>query len=119
MFKKLKRNMQNFFLNQEVKQIDIPYIEVSEIIRVSLNFKGMVQGVGFRYETYYLALRLDLTGWVKNLEDGSVLAEVQGECNRIDFLISSLREMKRSVVDEVVRHSLEIDSSESEFKVEM
>lgn len=119
MFKKIKRNTQNFLLNREVKQILVPEFEESETVRVSLNFKGKVQGVGFRYETYYLALRLGLLGWVKNCSDGSVLAEVQGERNRIEFLISALKAMKRAVVDEVILVPLDLVSDETEFKVEM
>jgi acylphosphatase len=40
---------------------------------------GKVQGVGFRYFTQKRANRLGLTGWVKNLADGSVEVTVQGE----------------------------------------
>jgi len=40
---------------------------------------GRVQGVGFRYFIYNLALRMNLSGWVKNLDNGNVEMEVQGE----------------------------------------
>lgn len=33
---------------------------------------GRVQGVGFRYYIYKLALRLNVKGTVRNLDDGSV-----------------------------------------------
>lgn len=39
---------------------------------------GRVQGVGFRYFTHDAALDLGLTGWVRNLPDGSVELEAQG-----------------------------------------
>jgi acylphosphatase len=35
-------------------------------------FRGRVQGVGFRYFTQDIAESLNLTGWVRNLPDGSV-----------------------------------------------
>ena len=32
-------------------------------IRKHIFFEGMVQGVGFRYKSYYIAESLGLTGW--------------------------------------------------------
>jgi acylphosphatase len=43
----------------------------------SARVRGIVQGVGFRYATVFEARRLKLTGYVRNLPDGSV--EVVGE----------------------------------------
>ena len=47
--------------------------------RVRILVRGLVQGVAYRASTRYEALRLGLTGWVKNQPDGSVLLEAQGE----------------------------------------
>ncbi|HBZ7487226.1 TPA: acylphosphatase, partial [Klebsiella pneumoniae] len=33
---------------------------------------GRVQGVGFRYQTFYWAKRHNVTGFVRNRQDGSV-----------------------------------------------
>lgn len=41
-------------------------------------FSGRVQHVGFRYTALYIARSLCLTGWVRNLSDGRVEMEVQG-----------------------------------------
>lgn len=41
--------------------------------------RGKVQGVFFRSATQREAKRLGLTGWVKNLPDGSVEVTVEGE----------------------------------------
>ena len=41
--------------------------------------RGRVQGVGFRWHALRLAAGLPLTGWVRNLPDGSVECFVQGE----------------------------------------
>ena len=49
-----------------------------KIIRKHFFFKGRVQGVGFRYRAQNAASMYSVTGWVKNLYDGSVEMEAQG-----------------------------------------
>ena len=46
--------------------------------RYFLRWEGQVQGVGFRFTNTNLAQTHALTGWVRNMEDGSVEMEVQG-----------------------------------------
>lgn len=60
-------------------------------IRKHIVFYGRVQGVGFRYYAVNKAHQLGLTGWVKNLPDGTVEMEVQGEKPLIDQLIIFLQ----------------------------
>ena len=43
-----------------------------EKIRKHFYFSGRVQGVGFRYRSYYIAQSMGLTGWVRNLWDDRV-----------------------------------------------
>lgn len=45
---------------------------------------GRVQGVFFRAETKGLAVRLGLSGWVRNLPDGTVEAVFEGERSRVE-----------------------------------
>ena len=47
--------------------------------RAHLWISGQVQGVNFRYYTRQHALRLGLTGWVRNLWDGRVEVLLEGE----------------------------------------
>lgn len=47
---------------------------------------GRVQGVGFRMFVQQHALELHITGWVKNMDDGTVTMEVQGEPEAINKL---------------------------------
>ena len=42
------------------------------MVRFYLRFTGRVQGVGFRFFVAMNAERCHLTGWVKNMSDGSV-----------------------------------------------
>jgi acylphosphatase len=60
------------------------------MVRAHIHFCGTVQGVGFRYTTLSFAKQLSLTGWVKNLSDGSVQAVVEGPREKIEELLSKL-----------------------------
>ena len=51
---------------------------------------GSVQGVGFRYSTQREALRLGLTGYARNLDDGSVEVLACGEEDKVAALIAWL-----------------------------
>ena len=52
---------------------------------------GMVQGVGFRYSTQREALQLGLTGYARNLDDGSVEVVACGEADKIEQLTAWLK----------------------------
>lgn len=55
--------------------------------RVSLHIQGKVQGVFFRREAGREALRLGLSGFVRNETDGSVYAEAEGAPSKVgDFI---------------------------------
>jgi acylphosphatase len=48
---------------------------------------GFVQGVGFRRFVRHHALKLGLTGWVKNLSDNRVEAVFQGSKEKTEEMI--------------------------------
>lgn len=52
---------------------------------------GFVQGVGFRQFIKHHALKLGLTGWVKNLPDNRVEALFLGSKENIEKIISICR----------------------------
>ena len=52
---------------------------------------GRVQGVGFRWRASQIGEMLGLTGWVRNLEDGSVEMEAEGPEEDIDRLLQMLQ----------------------------
>ena len=57
------------------------------MVTAKVRFYGKVQGVWFRASTRDAADKRGVTGWVRNVEDGSVEALFQGEKNTIDDLI--------------------------------
>jgi len=56
-------------------------------IRTHIFVSGRVQGVFFRSHTAEKARELELTGWVRNLEDGRVEAVFEGEKEKIEKII--------------------------------
>ena len=58
--------------------------------RYLIIFKGKVQGVGFRYTCQRIATELDLTGSAKNLDNGNVEVEIQGDEDKIMTFISKM-----------------------------
>ena len=62
---------------------------MSEYMRVTI--QGQVQGVGFRYATWSKARGLGLTGWVRNLRDGRVEAEFEGDQARLEQMLDWCR----------------------------
>lgn len=63
-------------------------LKVAEIETNRVRVTGRVQGVGFRFSTVRRAHELGVTGWVRNEEDGSVLALLQGTPDQIDQMLS-------------------------------
>jgi len=54
--------------------------------------RGRVQGVGFRDAVVSRARQLGALGWVRNAEDGAVLAHVEGSEAAVDGLVAFLGE---------------------------
>ena len=65
-----------------------------EKIRKHFYFSGRVQGVGFRYRSYYIAQSMGLTGWVKNLWDDRVEMEVQGSEASIREMLARIQQQR-------------------------
>lgn len=64
---------------------------MSELKRAKIIVDGVVQGVGFRYFVYRNAIALGLKGYTKNLMNGQVLTEVEGELEMINELIEKIK----------------------------
>ena len=77
-------------------------------VRRRWRFTGMVQGVGFRYYARAAAQHLGLTGWVKNLTDGRVEAELQGQAKLVDSFVERISQRGRIVVEFVEEEDREL-----------
>jgi acylphosphatase len=59
--------------------------------RVHVLVSGIVQGVAFRAYTVDEARRLGLSGWVRNLADGRVELEAEGDRAALEKLVGFCR----------------------------
>ncbi|MBN1424792.1 acylphosphatase [Candidatus Fermentibacteria bacterium] len=57
--------------------------------------RGRVQGVGYRWFVLRRARALELCGWARNMADGGVELEAQGERDTLDALEVALSEGPR------------------------
>jgi acylphosphatase len=62
------------------------------MIAKHLIFVGRVQGVGFRFTAYHIANRHKLTGFVRNLPDGTVEMLAQGNSQQVDDCIREIQD---------------------------
>jgi len=60
-------------------------------MRYSILITGRVQGVGFRYFVSEKARQNEITGWVKNMPDGSVRIEAQGAKTLMDIFVRQIK----------------------------
>lgn len=107
----------NNYVVRQVEQLPLPFFKSSAIERRHLVFHGRVQKVGFRLEIFELAKKLGLSGWVKNCDDGSVEAEVQGEVHRIRFLVDFMCSLRRAKVKKVENERLPLQEGPLHFKI--
>ena len=60
-------------------------------VRAHIFVSGRVQGVFFRVETRYEAMKRNVTGWVRNTSGGRVEAIFEGEREDVEKLIDFCR----------------------------
>lgn len=58
---------------------------------VHLFYTGRVQGVGFRCQTLHIARGYDVSGFVRNLPDGRVELEAEGDPGELAAFAGALR----------------------------
>jgi len=63
-----------------------------ERVRLHLLISGRVQGVAFRYCMADRCRQLGVTGWVRNLADGSVEAEIEGDPKAVESAVAWARQ---------------------------
>ena len=86
-------------------------------IRKEFHFEGNVQNIGFRFEVQSHAKPLGITGYAKNNDDGTVTAQLQGNLEDINRVISDLQNIDRIQIDSMTEKDIPLDYYERDFYI--
>ena len=79
---------------------------------------GIVQGVGYRYFAYRVANELGISGFVRNLRDGSVEVMAQGDEQSLTEFVDKLRKGPISaMVTDIKITELPVDPTLKRFEI--
>jgi len=92
---------------------------MTDLASVQVIVSGLVQGVYFRDFTSRQALKLGLTGYARNLPEGTVEVQAEGERKRLEKLVDCLKVGPPAArVSEVVTSWSEYTGGYSGFRIE-
>jgi acylphosphatase len=80
-------------------------------------FKGRVQGVGFRWTTRRIALQCNLTGYVKNLPDGTVEMLAQGSSENVQSCLDDIAESFGGYIRDTRINIVEPNGTYADFQI--
>ena len=80
-------------------------------------FTVRVQGVGFRFTAHRMAKRHQLTGFVRNLSNGTVEMLAQGPTDDIDDCIQDIREYYAGYIRETNIEEIPPDPQLTDFRI--
>lgn len=84
---------------------------------VRARVSGTVQGVSYRVWTRGEAIRLGLTGWVRNERDGSVTALIAGADGAVTAMIERLWQGPRGALVSKVEIEEVADDAATDFRI--
>jgi acylphosphatase len=90
---------------------------MSEPTRIRVRIYGDVQGVFFRDSCREQTTGLDVSGWVRNADDGSVEAVFEGDPNDVDAMVAWCRTGPPLARVERVETTTERPTGEQGFRV--
>ena len=79
------------------------------MIRRTVFYSGRVQGVGFRYTACHVAGGYEVTGYVRNLDDGGVELVAEGEEGELAGFLAALEERMRGHIRQ--KHETDSDAT--------
>ena len=88
-----------------------------ELERREVVYSGYVQGVGFRYNAQRIVTRTELTGFVKNLNDGRVQLVLEGRTDEINAAMATIRQSMEGNIENVESTTTEYLGEYGEFQI--
>jgi acylphosphatase len=86
---------------------------MADVHHETVFFTGHVQGVGFRYTALQVAKEFEVAGFVRNLSDGRVQLEIEGNAGDIAAFVAAVEERMHGCVHKIERAS---DSRAPQFR---
>ena len=80
-------------------------------------FSGRVQGVGFRFTAHNIANRYQLSGFVRNVMDGTVEMLAQGQPEDIDACIKDLENSFAGYITQTRIEETTFESKYTNFRI--
>ena len=78
-------------------------------IRKHFIFHGEVQGVGFRWNAMHIARKYGVSGWARNLWDGTVEMEAEGTALDIAALVDELKDARWTYIESMDEKSIPLE----------
>lgn len=96
----------------------VEVVDIDNAVRKAGRAVGRVQGVGFRFFVQSNAKSFGITGWVKNMSDGSVTMELQGAPEVVERLIAKIKRGNDWIkVTEFEQSDLPVVKGENKFAI--
>ena len=78
------------------------------MISLQVFYEGNVQGVGFRWSVRHIAKGFDVTGWVRNLADGRVELQINGEEGEVRAFLDAITQSElHALIRKQIENKLE------------
>ncbi len=91
---------------------------MAEEKRIYARIYGVVQGVGFRWFTKRIADELDIKGYVRNMDDGSVEVLAVGNEKDLEIFFEKLKEGPAlSKVERIEKKEVEVEGTFKDFEI--
>ena len=86
-------------------------------VRVTINYKGRVQGVGYRWRVAEISNSFECSGYVQNLMDGSVELLIEGERLEVLEMVDTVDVQLKEFWHEKTMDEREGDAQFKKFRI--